>query len=173
MSGKAGLKAGLIGAGVAFLLTLTDLLPTLIPILLPTLVPISLLGCVCCALPLLAYIGAGVLGGLFLTPPRDTGAGAGAGAIAGLISGVGTTVAWVINAGIEMAVRGTQSILDPQMLEQLAEQGMSPEAFAVLSGITGLAGLGISGGMCCLFSLALGAGVGALVGLIFAAIKPD
>ncbi len=165
MSGKAGLKAGLIGAGIAFLLTLTNLLPTL--------VPVPLLGCVCCALPLLAYIGAGVLGGFFLTPPRNTGAGAGAGAIAGLISGVGTTVAWVIDTGIGMAVTGTQDItstLDPQMLEQLSEIGMSPEMFAALSGVTGLF---IGGGMCCLFSLALGAGVGALGGLIFAAAKPD
>jgi hypothetical protein len=165
MSGKAGLKAGLIGAGVAFLLTLTNLLPTL--------VPIPVLGCVCCALPLLGYIGAGVLGGFFLTPPRNTGAGAGAGAIAGLLSGVGTTIAWVINTGISMAVTGTQSIasgLDPQMLQQLSEIGMSPQMFAALSGVTGLL---IGGGMCCLFSLALGAGVGALGGLIFAAAKKD
>ena len=165
MSGKAGLKAGLIGAGVAFLLTLTNLLPTL--------VPIPFLGCVCCALPLLGYIGAGVLGGFFLAPPRTTGAGAGAGAIAGLISGVGTTIAWVINTGIGMAVTGTQSItsgLDPQMLEQLSEIGMSPRMFAALSGVTGLL---IGGGMCCLFSLGLGAGVGALGGLIFAAAKKD
>jgi hypothetical protein len=165
MSGKAGLKAGLIGAGVAFLLTLTNLLPTL--------VPVPFLGCICCSLPLLAYVGAGVLGGFFLAPPRNTGAGAGAGAIAGLISGVGTTVAWMINTGIGMAVTGTQSItsgMDPQVLEQLAEAGISPQMFAALSGVTGLF---IGGGMCCLFSLALGAGVGALSGLIFAAIKQD
>ena len=165
MSGKAGLKAGLIGAGVAFLLTLTNLLPTLLPI--------PFLGCVCCMLPLLAYVGAGVLGGFFLTPPRNTGAGAGAGAIAGLISGVGTTVAWMINTGVGMLVTGTQSIasgLDPQVIEQLAQAGISPQMFAALSGVTGLF---IGGGMCCLFSLALGAGVGALGGLIFAAAKSD
>ena len=165
MAGKAGLKAGLSGAGIAFLLTLTDLLPTLLPI--------PFLGCICCSLPLLAYVGAGVLGGFFLTPPRNTGAGAGAGAIAGLISGVGTTVAWVINAGIEMAITGTQNItsgMDPQMIEQLAEAGISPQMFAALSGVTGLF---IGGGMCCFFSLALGAGVGALGGLIFAAAKSD
>jgi hypothetical protein len=165
MSGQAGLKAGLIGAGAAFLLTLTNLLPTL--------VPIPVLGCICCALPLLAYIGAGVLGGFFLTPPRDAGGGAGAGAIAGLLSGVGTTIAWMINTGIGMAIAGTQDIvstLDPQMLEQLSEIGMSPEVFTALSGIGGLF---IGGGICCLFSLALGAGVGALGGLIFASAKPD
>ena len=165
MAGKAGLKAGLIGAGVAFLLTLTNLLPNL--------VQIPFLGCVCCSLPLLAYVGAGVLGGFFLTPPRNTGAGAGAGAIAGLISGVGTTVAWMINTGIGMLVSGTQNVtsgLDPQTLEQLSEIGMSPQMFAALSGVTGLF---IGGGMCCLFSLALGAGVGALGGLILAAVKSD
>ena len=166
MTGKAGLKGGLIGAGIAFLLTLTSLLPTL--------VPIQFLGCICCGLPLLAYAGAGVLGGVFLTPPRSTGTGAGAGAIAGLIGGVGNTLAWMIITGIQMLISGAQDVtstLDPQTLRQLSEIGISPEIFAALS--SGLPSVFIGGGICCLLSLAIGAGLGALGGLIFAAAKKD
>ena len=166
MSGKAGLKAGLIGAGALFLITLPNLLPTFLP-------PIPCLGCICCGLPLLAYAGVGVLAGFFITPPRDAGAGAGAGAIAGLISAVGSTIAWMITMGLQMLISGTQDVmstLDPEMIRQISELGISPEMFAALSGVTGLF---IAGGMCCLVSLALGAGLGALGGLIFGATKPD
>jgi hypothetical protein len=122
---------------------------------------------------LLAYVGAGVLGGFFLTPPRTTGTGAGAGAIAGLIAGLGNTIAWMISMGAQMLISGTRDIaagLDPQTLDMLREAGISPAAFSALSGVGGVF---IGGAMCCLFSLALGAGVGALGGLIFAAAKSD
>ena len=166
MAGKAGLKAGLIGAAAAFILTFTGILPGLVR-------QVGALGCVCCLLPLLAYAGAGVLGGFFVPAPRDTGTGAGAGAIAGLLSGVGNTLSWMIITGLQMLITGTQEVasgLDPQTLDMLRETGMSPEMFTALSGVTGVF---IGGGMCCLVSLALGAGLGALGGLIFASAKRD
>jgi hypothetical protein len=162
--GQAGLSAGLIGAAVAFFLALAGILPSLVSA--PT------VECVCMLLPLLAYIGAGVMGSLFLAPPRSAGAGAGAGAISGLITGVGTTIGWTIDVAFQMFVSGAEdasSGLDPQTLEMLTELGISPAVFDTL---TGVAGVFLAGGMCCLCSLAIGAGIGTLCGLITAAAKP-
>jgi hypothetical protein len=55
-------------------------------------------------------------------------------------------------------------------METIREIGMNPATFRALSGVTGVF---IGGGICCLASLALGAGIGALGGLAFAAAKSD
>jgi hypothetical protein len=159
MTVKTGLKAGLIGAAIALVLTLLSQIPGV--------------GCVCCGLTWLAYAGIGALAGFFLTPPRTAGTGAGAGAIAGLISGAVGSLVSIIVMAIQMAAGGTEGIMsaiDPATMQQLIELGVDPEMFAVFSGAGGVA---IAGGMCCLTGLAVGAGLGAAGGAIFAAVKPE
>jgi hypothetical protein len=161
MTGKAGLKAGLIGAAIILVLTLLSQIPTV--------------GCVCCPLTFLVYAGIGALAGFFLTPPRTAGAGAGAGAIAGLISGAVSGLAWSIIMAIQMALTGSEEIvsaIDPQAMQQLAELGVDidPEMLALFSGAGGVA---LAGSMCCLTGLAVGAGMGAIGGAIFSAAKAN
>ncbi len=161
MSGKAGLKAGLIGAAVILVLTLLGQ------------IRIKGLNCVCCPVTLLAYAGIGVLAGFFLTPPRTAGSGAGAGAIAGLLSGALGGLVWIIAILIQMRTMSAADILSampPETLRQLQESGIDPQVLALLSGTGGAA---LAGGMCCLTSLASGAGLGAIGGAVFSALKPD
>jgi hypothetical protein len=159
MAGKAGLKAGLIGAAILLVLTLLSQIPAL--------------GCVCCGVSLLAYAGIGVLAGFFLTPPRNAGLGAGAGAIAGVISGAVAGLVEVIVSVIQLLITGPGQFagaIPPEQMEQLTELGMDPEMFALF---TGTGGVALAGGLCCLGSLALGAALGAIGGTIFAAAKSD
>jgi hypothetical protein len=159
MVGNAGLKAGLIGAGVIFLTTLLGQIP--------------MIGCVCCGLNLLIYAGIGALAGFFLIPPRAAGTGAGAGAVAGLISGAVNGIVQVIVMVVKLLIAGPgtfTSAIDPATMRQLVEMGIDPEMFAMF---TGTGGVALGGGMCCLASLALGAALGAVGGAIFAAAQPD
>ncbi|MEE9615542.1 MAG: hypothetical protein V3T90_00860 [Anaerolineae bacterium] len=159
MAGKAGLKAGLIGAAVMLVMTLLSQIPGV--------------GCVCCGLNLLVYAVIGALAGFFLTPPRTAGTGAGAGAIAGLVSGAVSGVVSIIIMAIQMVRAGSGEIisyLDPQQIQQLIELGIDPEVFGILSGAGGVA---IGGSLCCLAGLVIGAGIGAAGGAIFAAVKSD
>ena len=161
MAGKAGLKAGLIGAAVVLVLTLLAQ------------IPLDFVCCGCTGIQWLAYAGIGVLAGVFLTPPRNAGGGAGAGAIAGLISGVVSGLVWTVVLVIQMLLAGTGDILtglDPQTIQQMEELGWDPATFAWLSGGLGIAF--VSGG-CCLANLAAGAGLGAVGGAIFGAAKQD
>jgi hypothetical protein len=114
-----------------------------------------------------------VLAGYFMTPPRAAGTGAGAGAIAGLVSGAVGGLVWIIILVVQLAVGGTgeiMSAIDPEVMRQLIELGIDPDMFAAFSGVGGVA---IAGGMCCLMGLAMGAGMGAAGGAIFAAVKPE
>ena len=159
MTGRAGLRAGLIGAGIMLLVTLLSRLPYV--------------SCVCCGLTWLVYAGIGALAGYFLTPPRTAGTGAGAGAIAGLISGVSGGLVWIIILTIQMVRGGTAEItpfIDAETMRQLVELGIDPDTFAIFSGMVGTA---IAGGLCCLTGLATGAGMGAAGGAIFAAAQPE
>jgi len=161
MTGKVGLKAGLIGAAVMLVITLLNQIPGV--------------GCFCCPLSLLVYAAIGALAGFFLTPPRTAGTGARAGAIAGLISGAVSGLAWIIVMAVQIALAGTDKIIsaiDPQQIQQLTDLGIEidPEMLALFSGAGGVA---IGGGLCCLAGLAVGAGLGAVGGAIFAAAKPD
>ena len=167
MTGQAGLKAGLIGAGVLLLLALLSLLPSLVPAL-------GILGCACCGLDLLAYVGAGVLAGFFLTAPRTGGTGAGAGALAGVIAGVGYGVGQgitnVILQATGISAQQTQDVL--QLLEEtgLCGPGMAPLPVAYGTGWSSTI-LGIV--VCCFGSLGIGAALGAIGGAIFGAVKPE
>jgi hypothetical protein len=148
MAGKAGLKAGLIGLAIMLVMTLIN-----------QILPISgALVYVSCGVNSLIYAGIGVLAGFFLAPPRTAGKGAGAGAIAGLISaGISGVVGYII-----MSVRLARGLgipgLDPQQMQQLAASGMDPKMFAIPGAICGMA---------------IGAGMAAIGGAIFAAVKSD
>lgn len=153
---QAGLKAGLIGGAVVLVLALLAL------------IPVPFLGCVCCGLTGLAFAGAGVLSGFFLTPPRSAGSGASAGAVAGLIAGLVYAIVEIVILVIQMLIGSTGGFLTPEMIEQLRQAGVDPETFAFL---TGTGGAAIGGALCCISSLGLGAGLGAAGGAILGAAK--
>ena len=166
MAGKAGLKAGLIGAAVLVVLSLLSL------------IPIPALNCICCGVDFLVYIGIGVLGGYFLTPPRTAGTGAGAGAVAGVVSGLISGVVGTIIAVIQAAVGGATSMLDPGVLDMFGEFGaeIDPEMLEFFTDPAMGAGAGIGAGaiggsICCLAGLVVGAGLGAIGGAIIGAAK--
>ena len=155
MTGKAGLKAGLIGIAVLLVWTVIG-----------RFVPMTgVLTWVSMGVSLLLYAGIGVLAGLFLVPRRTPGKGAGAGAIAGLISGVVAGVAGLVILYVQMAGGGAIPGLNPeqaQQLEQLAEQGMDAKTVVALSSIPSL-----------ICVMGIGTGLAAIGGAILAAVKPD
>ena len=148
MAGKAGLKAGLIGLVVLLVMTVIN-----------NLLPISGgLVYVLCGISMLIYVGIGVLAGFFLAPPRVAGQGAGAGAIAGLISGAINGVVGFIIISVRLAQGLGYPGLDAQQMQQLNEMGMNLQLLAIPGAVCGAA---------------IGAGVAAIGGAIFAAVKPD
>jgi len=163
MTGKAGFKAGLIGAAAVLALTLLSLVPRV--------------GSCCGCLNILVYVGIGVLAGFYLSPPRTAGAGAGAGALAGLISGaVGGLASGIIALirGSVMAPRDILSSIPPEQMRQLRDLGFDPGQFAQMFGQGGGAAFGALGAsMCCLGSLAVGAALGAIGGAVYAAAKKE
>jgi len=154
---KAGLKAGLVGAGVAVVLSLLGLLPCL--------------GCIAVFLGLLSYVGVGMLAAYWLEPPRTTGDGAGAGAIAGLIAAVVGGVVNMILGAIQFTLlggpRAMMSQFPPDVLEQLRVTGIDPRIFASMGGVLA------TGAICCSVGLVLAVLLGAVGGAIMAAAKPD
>jgi len=154
---SASVKAGLIGAAAAIVLSLLGLIPCV--------------GCITAILGLLLYIAVGALAAYWLDPPRTAGAGAGAGAVAALITSLVGGVVNMAITGIRFAIGGAADItsqIPPEVLEQLGEAGIELGKFA--AGIGGV--LGISA-MCCIVGLALAAGLGAAGGAILAAAKSD
>lgn len=160
MAVRAGLKAGLISGAVVLVLSLLALIP--IPFL------DCVLDCVCCGVTGLVFVGAGVLSGFFLTPPRNAGSGAGAGAIGGLIAGLVYAIVEIIILVIQMLAGSTSGFLTPEMIEQLRQAGVDPQTFEFLAG-TG--GAFIGSALCCIGSLGFGAGLGAAGGAILGAAK--
>ena len=160
MTGKAGVKAGLIGAAVLVVLALLNL------------IPVVFLRLVCCVLILLAYVGIGVLAGSYLTPPRNAGGGAGAGAIAGLIGGAAFGIASTIISAVQAAIGVAGAVIDPDLMRQFTELGVDidPEILTLFAGAGGVV---IGGSLCCLGSLAIGAVLGAIGGAVFGAAKSD
>lgn len=154
---NATLKAGLIGAAVAVVLSLLSLVPCL--------------GCIASVLALVLYVGVGVLAAYWMEPPRDPGAAAGAGAIAGLIAALAGGITGIIATTIRFSVTGGQAAimrqLPPEILRQLREAGVPPRMFASTGAILG------TSTVCCLFGLALAAGLGAAGGAIMAAIESE
>jgi len=152
------LKAGLIGAAIVLFLNLVGIIPAI--------------GCIGLPLELIAYLAIGALAGFWMVPPRATGRAAGQGALAGLIAGIASGIIRAILTPLSMKLSGGTSAmlsqLPPESLQQLQQAGLDP---SVLFGGGTMAGLVL---VCCLpVGLLLGAGLGALGGLIFAAAKPE
>lgn len=151
MTGKAGLKAGLIGTGVMLVWTIVG-----------RLVPLSGIWVwVSTGISLLTYAGIGVLASLLLAQPRTPGKGAGAGAISGLISGLiagGVGVAILL---VQISGTGDVPTMTPQQLEQIRQLGQSGPPLPLL----------LAPSAVCI--MAIGSGLAAIGGAILAAVKPD
>jgi hypothetical protein len=156
MVGRAGAKAGLIGAGVAAALTVLTLLLG---------GPSPILGRVGGGLVLLTYVGVGVLAAFFLTAPRSARMEARAGLLGGLIGGAGSGIVWVIAALVRMTQvswDGWVPIIGLREMPSPANVGLTPGALGALIG-----------GLCFLTSLVAGAGLGAIGGAVFGAARRD
>jgi hypothetical protein len=158
---KAGLKAGAVGAAVIVVLNLIGLIPCA--------------GCVVCILGLLVYVGAGALAAYWLPPVRTAGDSAGAGAIAGVVVGIVGGIVNMIISALRFAISGgpgatmrQMSQIPPEVMRQLYEVGVDPSLFA---GTSILGVIGISSA-CCVIGFLLAAILGAIGGVIFAAVKP-
>jgi hypothetical protein len=152
-----GVKAGLVGAAVAVLLSLLRLVPCI--------------GCIASILGLALYVGAGVLAAYWLTPPRTTGDGAGAGAIAGLITALAGGVVNIVVGAIQFTLMGGQAAvlheIPPESLRQLEQAGIDPRIFVSLGGIVGIEAT------CCVAGLVIAAVLGAIGGMIMASAKSN
>lgn len=146
MTGKAGLKAGLIGAAVMVGYSLIN------NVLLPVTDNIAI-SLVMCGISMALYAGIGVLAGFFVAAPRTPGQAAGAGAIAGLISGL---IAGVL--GYVLVATGVASVVDSPQWQQAIEQGIDPTISVVI-------------GAAC--NPILGTGMAAIGGAIIGGVKPD
>lgn len=157
---QAGLKAGAVGAGVMVILNLIGLIPCA--------------GCVVCILGLLAYVGTGALAAYWLPPVRTAGGGAGAGAIAGVVAGIVGGIVNMIVAAFQFAISGGPGAmmrqmrqLPPEVIDQLYQAGVDPSIFASIGGVIGVSAA------CCVLGFVLSALLGAIGGVIFAAVKPE
>ena len=155
---KPGVKAGLIGGAMLVVLDLLGLVPVL--------------GCLSLPLQLLGYIGIGILAGFWLAPRREGGRAAGQGAVAGLIAAAISGIVSVVLAAVSLALSGgSQAILSQlptESLDALKSAGIDPNAVINPGTTAGLTAI------CCVpVGLLLGAGLGALGGLILAGIKPE
>jgi hypothetical protein len=151
MTGKAGLKAGLIGTAVMLVWTVIG-----------RLVPISGIWVwVSSGVSLLMYAGIGVLAGVFLSPPRAPGKGAGAGAIAGLISGLIAGGVGIAILMVQISSGGKVPAMTPQQMAQIRQVTESGVPLAVL----------LAPSAVCI--MAIGSGLAAIGGAILSAVKPD
>jgi hypothetical protein len=157
MVGKAGLKAGLIGAAVMVAITLINQF-----VLLDVFTGNTALSLASCGVSIVLYAGIGVLAGLFLTPTRTPGNGAKAGALAGLISAVISVGLGIAIMAIRMAGGGDIPGVSPEQMEMMAEQGINAGLIFLLSGTFGA----VCGAV-------MGAGAAAAGGAVLAAVKPD
>lgn len=155
---KPGVKAGLIGGAVLIVLNLLGLVPVL--------------GCLATPLQLLAYVAIGVLAGYWMAPRREGGRAAGEGAIAGLIAAAISGLVSIVLAPIGLAISGgSQAILSQipaESLQILESAGIDPNVIVNPATTAGLTAI------CCVpVGLLIGAGLGALGGLILASAKPE
>ena len=157
MVGKAGLKAGLIGAAVMVAITLINQF-----VLSSIFAGNMALSLASCGFSVVLYAGIGVLAGLFLEPTRTPGNGAKAGALAGLISAVVSVGLGIAIMAIRMAGGGDIPGVTPEQMDMMAEQGINVGLIVLLSGTFGA--------VC---GAAMGAGAAAAGGAVLAAAKPD
>jgi hypothetical protein len=156
------LKAGLIGAAIIVALKVLEVIPCV----------------VCCGLPLewVAYGCVGALAAYWIVSGRTMGAAAGQGALAALIAAaIGGVVGIGVNVIGATALAPLQVSmmrqLPPEVLQEMARSGVDP---SMLTGAgTGAVETITGGAMCCGVGLVIAAALGAVGGLIFAAIKSE
>ena len=151
MVGGAGLKAGLISAAVLLAMTL-----------LGRFVPMSrAVTWVTSGISLVVYAGMGVVAGRFLAPPRTPGRGAGAGAISGLVGGIIASSVGVIILALQISGGAAVAGLSPEQVQQMQQLSVSGVPMLVFL---------IPGTLCV---ASIGAGVAAIGGAIYAAVRVD
>lgn len=157
MTGKAGLKAGLVGGGVAAILSFTTFIPCL--------------QCISTPLMFLAYAMAGALAAYWLPKPRTAGDGAAAGAVAGAVAGALGGIVWMIVSAVAYSVMGgTEYVvrnLPPEFIDMLRQYGMDPRAVFAPSVVNA-----VNAGCCAVMFLGA-VGLGALTGAIFGASRGE
>ncbi len=148
------LKAGLICAAVGFVLAIIS------AVVFP-------LACNPCAA---AFVGlaAGILAGVF-AQPLSNAASAGEGAKAGAIATVGNLLGQMAGTVINVAMVGPESAAD--MAADMARQLGLPYGDPGISSGSYYVGSFGGGCLCALFGVALGAGLGAVGGLLWYQIK--
>jgi hypothetical protein len=152
------LRAGLIGAGVLVVISLLSLIP--------------IVGLCSWLLQLAALAGAGALAAYYIPPRREGGPAAGQGALAGLIAGVIAGIVSTILAPVSFATSGgTAAVINslpPETLQQLSQSGFD------LASVVNAGTVATVTALCCLpGGLIVGALLGALGGLVYAAVKPE
>jgi hypothetical protein len=144
------LKAGLIGAAVGFVLAVVG--AVLFPLL-----------CNPCA-AVFVGLGAGILAGVF-TRPSTSGASAGEGAKGGTIATVGNLFGQMVGTAVSVSLVGPETAAEAAA-EMSRQFGLVPVDPATFSGM--YLPLSFGGGcVCALFGVALGAGLGAVGGLLW------
>ena len=147
------LRAGLVGAAAVVALQFVGIIP-----------------CVGCVTWILGYVAYGCIGALaayWMSPPREPAPAAGHGALAGAIAGaIGGAVGLILALGMT-AIFVPLGVL----AESLEGTGLDPsalwEAFAAMVGSV------TCGTGCYALGVGVAAGLGALGGLIFAAVQPE
>lgn len=156
------LKAGLIGAAIVVGLKVLQQVP-----------------CVnCCAIPAewVAYGCIGALAAYWIAAGRTMGTGAWQGALAAIIAAaiggvIGIGVSVVGAAVVAPFQESALNNVPPEVLRQLAQVGIDPEFIARAA--ESPAGSIWSGFVCCSVGLVIAAVLGAVGGLIFAAVKSE
>ncbi|OQA47132.1 MAG: hypothetical protein BWY52_00319 [Chloroflexi bacterium ADurb.Bin325] len=155
---RSFIKAGVFGGIAMLALNLLGLIPLISLCVLP--------------LSLVAYAATGALAASWMPPPRTSGAAAGQGALAGLITGLIAGLLQAALTPVSFALAGGAQTLLSQLpaesLQQFEELGINPEA------VFGPGVFAAFALVCCLpLTLLLGAGLGALGGVIYAAVRSE
>jgi len=154
---RPAVKAGLVGGAAAVIISLFSLIPV----------------CGCFSLPVewLIYLLAGGLAAYWMAPRRETGPAASQGAIAGLIVGAISGLVGMVLAPISLALSGGAdqilSQLPPEALKAFQDAGVDP---SILFGTGGALGMGA---VCCGLDIVIALALGALGGVIYAAVRPE
>ena len=147
------LKAGLIGAAVVVALQTLGIIP-----------------CVGCVTWLLAYVAYGCIGALaayWMPPRRQAGPAAGHGALAGAIAGA-------IGGGAGLVLLlGLATVFVPLGILGDALEGTGVDPSALWEAFAGVVGSIACGTGCYALGVGIAAGLGALGGVIYAAIHPE
>jgi hypothetical protein len=147
------LKAGLVGAAVAVALQLLGIIP-----------------CVGCVTWILGYVAYGCIGALaayWISPPRQPGEAARDGALAGAIAGaIGGAVGLIILLGLT-------TVFVPLGILGDALEGTGMDPAALWETFASLVGSLTCGTGCYAIGVGIAAGLGALGGVVLAAIQPD